>query len=396
MKILVYNGDFNLPSFVHNLGYYLTRNGHSVIFMGHSAKAWAFKVNGIRYYPLPQFDQPVWLLARLAGSLGKLLLRKPKAILAIWKTLKEDHALHKGQKGILNWLMDALRLSACKRLAPNVIHNQWAPSLAAIGPLFQHYPVVQSLHGRLEDVTPFHNQTIAEVYKQYFPLLKGLQADSHLLLSNAELFGAKTKNAMVTHALVSTDWLQQPRLKNPEPNHLQIISIGKFTWQKGYLHALEAMSLLKGIPFHYQIIGWGADTEIRFHIDDLGLTEHVTIHHNLPHNVVRQKLGGADVLLLASVEEGFATVVTEAMAAGVPVISTDCGGMGELINNRVNGWLIPQRDPKAIAEALKEMKAMKPEALLHLTRNANNLVKHRLTWEQQITKYEKLYEQSIA
>ena len=59
-----------------------------------------------------------------------------------------------------------------------------------------------------------------------------------------------------------------------------------------------------------------------------------------------------DVLLLPSLNEGIANVVLEAMAIGVPVISTDCGGMSEVVILDTTGWLLPVRDSKAIAKGL--------------------------------------------
>jgi colanic acid/amylovoran biosynthesis glycosyltransferase len=99
---------------------------------------------------------------------------------------------------------------------------------------------------------------------------------------------------------------------------------------------------------------------------------------------------------LKNVEEGFATVATEAMAVGVPLITTDCGGMGELIKHKVNGWLIPSRDPKAIADAIEDFRASSSEELNRITDNARSLVEKQLIWEQQIINFEKLYKVSIA
>jgi colanic acid/amylovoran biosynthesis glycosyltransferase len=157
------------------------------------------------------------------------------------------------------------------------------------------------------------------------------------------------------------------------------------------------MRLLKdqGIPFEYHIAGWGDPTAVKFHIADQKLEGEVKLYYKLSHTEVFETLKGMDALLIASVEEGFATVATEAMAVGVPLITTDCGGMAELIKHKTHGWLIPQRDPKAIAEAVKDLKSSSEDELTRLTTNAKNLVKDRLIWEDQIHQYEQLYRQSL-
>ena len=91
------------------------------------------------------------------------------------------------------------------------------------------------------------------------------------------------------------------------------------------------MALLKkkDVQFHYTIIAGGRDQEnILYQIHDLGLNECVSfINDELSHYEVLKKVSECDLFLLPSLEEGISNAVLEAMALGVPVISTDCGGM---------------------------------------------------------------------
>ena len=63
-------------------------------------------------------------------------------------------------------------------------------------------------------------------------------------------------------------------------------------------------------------------------------------------------LRDSDCLILPSVEEGISNVVLEAMAIGLPVISSDCGGMKEIINYGRNGFYFPVRDSIALEKLL--------------------------------------------
>jgi colanic acid/amylovoran biosynthesis glycosyltransferase len=76
-----------------------------------------------------------------------------------------------------------------------------------------------------------------------------------------------------------------------------------------------------------------SNENIHFQIHDLGLIECVTFINGLPHHEVIDKLSSNDLFLLPSLAEGISNAVLEATALGIPVISTDCGGMTEIIKD---------------------------------------------------------------
>lgn len=82
---------------------------------------------------------------------------------------------------------------------------------------------------------------------------------------------------------------------------------------------------------------------------------------------LRALLNEADCLVLASVREGFPTVVGQAMACGTPVVATDVGGVSELVEPGRTGWLVPPGDDPALRAALEDAlggaaEAMRPAA----------------------------------
>ncbi len=372
------------------------KRGHQVTVMGRPYPFSSFWEDGIRYYPIPSVSDNPRLIGSVFSIFCQVLFKRPNQLKSIFNTLIEDYKVNRFIKGRKAYLLHFVQLGACKILKADVIHNQWSPALALIEPLFKHYPIVQSLHGRLEDVEPYFNLNTAKIYERFFPSVSGFQCDSERLLENARNFGANTSNTYVSYSLVNQKWLDHERKYYTQTGKFKILSIGKFAWRKGYIHAIDAMRLLKnqGIPFEYHIIGWGDPTDLNFHKADHKLEE-VSLHCNLSHDEVLGILKKMDALLIASVEEGFATVATEAMAVGVPLITTDCGGMAELIEHKTHGWLIHQRDPDAIAEAVKDLKNTSDEKLASITNNAKQLVQDRLIWENQIHQYEQVYHQSL-
>ena len=73
---------------------------------------------------------------------------------------------------------------------------------------------------------------------------------------------------------------------------------------------------------------------------------------SLAHPQLAERLRGADIFLLPSLEDGFARTVTEALACGLPAIVTPNTGACDLIQPGINGEIVPIRDPQAIAHAV--------------------------------------------
>jgi colanic acid/amylovoran biosynthesis glycosyltransferase len=96
------------------------------------------------------------------------------------------------------------------------------------------------------------------------------------------------------------------------------------------------------------------------------------------------------VLLLPSLSEGISNVVLEAMAAGVPVVSTRCGGMAEVVHDRVNGHLVEVGDTTDMADRLHEL-ALDPDSGARLAAAGADDADHRLDLRFQIDRFVAAY-----
>lgn len=87
----------------------------------------------------------------------------------------------------------------------------------------------------------------------------------------------------------------------------------------------------------------------------LGIAEHVDVHVDVPEKDLARLYRNADLFALSSKEEGLGLVIAEAMASGVPVVSTDCGGPSTLIQEGETGYLVPVGDAAAMAEQMQRI-----------------------------------------
>jgi glycosyltransferase involved in cell wall biosynthesis len=115
--------------------------------------------------------------------------------------------------------------------------------------------------------------------------------------------------------------------------------------------------LLPELPTTRLVVAGGGD--LRAELEELarttGVAERVVFLGDVPHAEVRGTLQQADAFVLNSSYEGLPHVVLEAMAAGVPVIATDAGGTGEVVEHETTGLLIPIGDTAALKSAIERL-----------------------------------------
>lgn len=136
----------------------------------------------------------------------------------------------------------------------------------------------------------------------------------------------------------------------------RIISVGRLHPQKNQALLINAFATIaKDIPEYYlEIYGDGPlKAPLCKLIESLGMCDRVTIHPSCSD--IFEIMHKSSLFVLSSDFEGMPNALMEAMALGVPCISTDCkpGGARELIEDGVNGWIVPRNDVTALAERIR-------------------------------------------
>lgn len=135
--------------------------------------------------------------------------------------------------------------------------------------------------------------------------------------------------------------------------HPVIVSMGRLTEQKGFTYLIRAFKMVQNeLPSKLVIIGDGAQKrDLENLTESLGIAEDV-IFLGLQSNPYKY-LVNSDLFVLSSLWEGFPNSLVEAMACGIPVISTDCpSGPSEIITPGIDGLLVPPGNPEALASVV--------------------------------------------
>jgi len=173
---------------------------------------------------------------------------------------------------------------------------------------------------------------------------------------------------------------------------LKILSVGRFCEKKGFPDLLDACHQLQQmrVPFHCTIVGYGPlANQIQAQIAALGLEDHVTLAGKLTQTEVIEQYHCADVFVLPCVvtpdgdRDGIPNVLLEAMATGLPVVSTAISGITELVQSGENGLLVSERDAAAIATALIQL-AQNPALRQDLGRAGCRTVHQNFTLEHNV------------
>jgi len=183
--------------------------------------------------------------------------------------------------------------------------------------------------------------------------------------------------------------LERPAERNPDPD--LVVSVARLVEKKGLPDLVEGCGLLaaRGVPVRLEIAGDGPLLgELKSRAVSAGLV--ATFHGALPHEEVRALYEQASVFCLPCVvastgdRDGMPTSVLEAMALGVPVVTTGVNGLNETVIDGVTGLIVPEHDPASLADALARL-LTDPELASQLAEAGRRHVEQGFTLERSVS-----------
>lgn len=192
---------------------------------------------------------------------------------------------------------------------------------------------------------------------------------SRLLAGVVDRELAGSKPAVINIAPMGVD-LDQIRRSTPwQPpvpgGPVRLFSCGRLNPVKGHADLFETVRILRdqGLDARLEIAGEdeqggsGYHRELQARIDQMGLSDSVTLLGAVSEGRVRQGLEQAHIFALASLNEGISVAIMEAMAMEMPVVVTDVGGNHELIHSGQDAVLVPPERPEVMAKVIADLVA---------------------------------------
>lgn len=391
MKIVIYTGVIPSTTFIEALIKAVADAGHEVFLFGRKDKSIAYPQMNIhiRYIPKGKTQRLVMVIVYWL----RLIVSDFAMARRVWNIINNEH----GNFGyFINRSAAVLPVLLVK---PDIFHLQWAKALQNwIFLLDFDIRIAVSLRGSQINYGPIADPELAAFYRKNFPKADGFHGVSQAIVDLAQGYGAPPDRCSVIYSYVSPAIVAEYSSKEKNKKTLKVISIGRFHWIKGYQYAINAVGILhkKGLPISYTIVADGDGTEYLHHVSDQELQDVVFFKPAMHHKDIIQLIKEADVLVLPSVEEGIANVVLEAMAVGTLVITTDCGGMREVVADGITGFVVPVRNAEAMALALEQTSKLSNETYNQLTAFAHRHILNRHVQSKFTKDFVQFYQQVVS
>lgn len=266
-------------------------------------------------------------------------------------------------------------------------------------------PYIVSIRGRdgsafgkaqkknLKRYAKFH-QLNERIY--FFPVCK-------YLAQNLEMLHFSKESIKVLYGGINVSKFPYKNRTLPTEENVRIISVGRLVEKKGFDQLILAfIELNKKYPNTIiDIVGFGEEEKkLKKMVRKANLQNAVIFHGQLSADQLVKKMDAAHLFCLASKTssngdvEGIPNSLKEAMACGLPVLSTTHGGINELIHHLENGYLANEQDPQTLLQGF-EFYIENPHRWGDITRKARQTIEDHFELTKQIRYQESLYDQVI-
>jgi len=197
-----------------------------------------------------------------------------------------------------------------------------------------------------------------------------------------ELFDLNEQRVDVSYCGIAPAFSKIERVAQAKVS--RFIYYGSFSHEKGIFDALEALGRVAAQGernWTFRIAGWGEKARVRQVAYENGIETRIEMRGHLDQSELVRELEWAQVAILPSYAESFGLACAEAQAAGLPVIGYDVGGVPEIVENGITGWLTPKGQVNRISAAILEA-IKKPQQTFQMGLAGRERVNELFSWSR--------------
>jgi len=268
------------------------------------------------------------------------------------------------------------------------VHSPEAPALAWDACSFRGAPVVGTFHSYSTKPLPNWIATGLGARRKFNQLNARIAVSQAAAWTGRRWFGGEY------HVIPNgVDVDAPPSGPKPESDELRVLFIGRPEERKGLPVLLQAFEgLVEHVPARLTVIGSGRE-DVRRYLADETVEERIDALGRVGGPELWDNLHRADVLCAPSLAgESFGMVLTEAFAAGTPVIASEIAGYADVVTDGVDGILVPPADAQRLAEELQAL-YLEPERRREMGTAARDSAQ-RYAWPNIAAQVEQVYEQA--
>jgi glycosyltransferase involved in cell wall biosynthesis len=227
-------------------------------------------------------------------------------------------------------------------------------------------------------------------FNEIFRVADGIQAISTFLLTWGRALGYSGKYGIVipngvnidafTQQFDQTDILRTRASFGFKDDAFILITSSRFVRKNGIRYVIEALERLPE-QVHFVICGSGElEQEIRAQVGSLGLGHRVLFKGFVDPKELPLLMKASDAFIRPSLSEGLGTAFLEAMAARIPVIGTDVGGIKDFLRDGETGFVVRPEDPQSIVNAVERVRTLPTSLRCELIDRCEHMVRERYNW----------------
>jgi glycosyltransferase involved in cell wall biosynthesis len=282
---------------------------------------------------------------------------------------------------------------------PDILHAHYAASYGFIGALSGFHPFILSVWGI--DILTFPDNSVLHKKMIEYSLRKAdkVLATSYYLAKETNKY--TNKEILITPFGIDTEEFK-PKLVNPifEEDDIVIGTVKSMERKYGIEYLINSFSIIKK-KYQYKnlkllLVGGGSlEAKFKQMIDELGISSSSKITSQVPFNKVADYHNQLSITVYVSKVESFGVSILESSACEKPVVVSDVGGLPEVVENDVTGFIVKANDIEATTEAIERL-ILDKELREKFGRAGRIRVKDKFDWRKNFNDMINIYIQTVS